>query len=120
MPNDAVDQRILEALSRNARMPLKELADVAGLSSPSAAERVRRLEDRGVISAFTIDLDLQALGYPLQAIVRVRPLPVFEEHHGVGAADGDLTGLVGLADRAVGADHRDVMAGNGQADRARF
>ena len=78
MPNDtldAVDQRILEALSCNARMPLKELAAVAGLSSPSAAERVRRLEDRGVISAFTVDLDLPALGYPLQAIVRVRPLP---------------------------------------------
>jgi DNA-binding Lrp family transcriptional regulator len=78
MPNDmldAVDQRILEALSRNARMPLKELAEAAGLSSPSAAERVRRLEERGVISAFTVDLDLAALGYPLQAIVRVRPLP---------------------------------------------
>lgn len=56
-------------------MPLKELAEAAGLSSPSAAERVRRLEDRGVISAFTVDLDLAALGYPLQAIVRVRPLP---------------------------------------------
>ena len=78
MPNDmldAIDQRILEALSRNARMPLKELAEAAGLSSPSAAERVRRLEERGVISAFTVDLDLPALGYPLQAIVRVRPLP---------------------------------------------
>lgn len=72
---DAVDQRILEALSRNSRMPLKELAEAAGLSSPSAAERVRRLEERGVISGFTVDLDLAALGYPLQAIVRVRPLP---------------------------------------------
>ena len=78
MPNDtldAVDRRILQALSRNSRMPLKELAEAAGLSSPSAAERVRRLEDRGVISAFTVDLGLEALGYPLQAIVRVRPLP---------------------------------------------
>ncbi|UVC09006.1 Lrp/AsnC family transcriptional regulator [Rhizobium sp. TH2] len=78
MPNDtldAIDQRILEALSRNSRMPLKELAEIAGLSSPSAAERVRRLEDRGVISGFTVSLGLAALGYPLQAIVRVRPLP---------------------------------------------
>ena len=57
----ALDQRILEALSRNARMPLKELAEAAGLSSPSAAERVRRLEERGVIAAFTVDLDLPAL-----------------------------------------------------------
>jgi Lrp/AsnC family leucine-responsive transcriptional regulator len=54
---------------------LKELAQAAGLSSPSAAERLRRLEERGVIKAFTIDIDPAAVGYPLQAIVRVRPLP---------------------------------------------
>lgn len=78
MPNDAfdaIDQRMLEALAGNARMPLKELAEAAGLSSPSAAERLRRLEERDVIRAFTIDVDAAAIGYPLQAIVRVRPLP---------------------------------------------
>lgn len=78
MPNDnldVIDQRIIEALSGNARMPLKELAQQAGLSSPSAAERLRRLEDRGVIKAFTVDIDPGAMGYALQAIVRVRPLP---------------------------------------------
>ncbi|MEZ2131966.1 MULTISPECIES: Lrp/AsnC family transcriptional regulator [unclassified Sinorhizobium] len=72
---DSVDQRILEALATNARMSLKELAQAADLSSPSAAERLRRLEERGVIDAFTIDIDPAAIGYPLQAIVRVRPLP---------------------------------------------
>jgi len=40
---DEVDQRMLEALARNARISLKELAEAAGLSSPSAAERLRRL-----------------------------------------------------------------------------
>ncbi|KAA0700023.1 Lrp/AsnC family transcriptional regulator [Neorhizobium sp. P12A] len=72
---DAVDQRLLEALARNARMSLKELAQEVGLSSPSAADRLRRLEERGIIGGFTIDLDLAAIGYPLQAIVRIRPLP---------------------------------------------
>ena len=72
---DATDQRILEALSRNARMPLKELAEAAGLSSPSAAERLRRLEERGVVTGFSVGIDPASLGYPLQAIVRVRPLP---------------------------------------------
>ena len=72
---DSVDQRILEALSRNARMPLKELAEAAGLSSPSAAERLRRLEERGVVTGFSVGIDPASLGYPLQAIVRVRPLP---------------------------------------------
>ncbi len=72
---DEVDQRMLEALARNARISLKELAEAAGLSSPSAAERLRRLEERGIISAFTVDIAPEAIGYPLQAIVRIRPLP---------------------------------------------
>lgn len=72
---DAIDQRLVEALARNARISLKELAQEAGLSSPSAAERLRRLEERGILNAFTVDIDLTAIGYPLQAIVRIRPLP---------------------------------------------
>ncbi|PST23780.1 AsnC family transcriptional regulator [Rhizobium sp. JAB6] len=72
---DEVDQRMLDALARNARISLKELAEAAGLSSPSAAERLRRLEERGIISAFTVDIAPEAIGYPLQAIVRIRPLP---------------------------------------------
>ncbi|MGG6893333.1 MULTISPECIES: Lrp/AsnC family transcriptional regulator [Rhizobium] len=72
---DEIDQRMLEALARNARISLKELAEAAGLSSPSAAERLRRLEERGIISAFTVDIAPETIGYPLQAIVRIRPLP---------------------------------------------
>jgi Lrp/AsnC family leucine-responsive transcriptional regulator len=72
---DQTDQKLLDALAVNARLSLKELAQAAGMSSPSAAERLRRLEERGIIRAFTIDIDPAALGYPLQAIVRVRPLP---------------------------------------------
>lgn len=72
---DQTDQMILEALQRDARMSQKELAALAGLSSPSVAERVRRLEERGVIRGFTVDIDPRALGYTLQAIVRIKPLP---------------------------------------------
>ena len=72
---DTIDQRMLDALARNARISLKELAEAAGLSSPSAAERLRRLEERGVIEAFTVNIAPAAIGYPLQAIVRIRPLP---------------------------------------------
>ena len=46
---DETDQRMLEALARNARISLKELAEAGGLSSPSAADRLRRLEKRGII-----------------------------------------------------------------------
>lgn len=72
---DSIDQQMLEILSADARISVKDLAQRVGLSSPSASERLRRLEERGVIRAFTVDLDPQALGFPLQAIARVRPLP---------------------------------------------
>jgi len=70
-----VDQRILEVLLKDARISLKELGQQVGLSSPSVSERLHRLEERGVIRGFTVDIDPQALGYQLQAIVRIRPLP---------------------------------------------
>lgn len=72
---DSADQQILEMLLQDSRTSLKMLGQRVGLSSPSVAERLRRLEDRGVIRAFTIDINPQALGYTLQAVVRIRPLP---------------------------------------------
>ncbi|WP_430472857.1 Lrp/AsnC family transcriptional regulator [Thalassospira lucentensis] len=72
---DETDQKILKILMRDARISQKELAAKVGLSAPGVAERVRRLEERGIIRGFTIDVDPEALGYPLQAIVRIRPLP---------------------------------------------
>ncbi|GAB3117195.1 Lrp/AsnC family transcriptional regulator [Novispirillum itersonii] len=72
---DETDRALLTLLTANARMPLKELAGRVGLSSPSVSERLRRLEERGVIRAFTADIDPARLGYTLQAIVRIRPLP---------------------------------------------
>src|SRR5215510_5924544 len=71
----SIDQLIVKILVADSRVSLKDLAERVGLSSPSASERLRRLEERGVIRAFTVDLDPQALGYSLQAIARVRPLP---------------------------------------------
>ena len=72
---DTLDKRILEILVDDARISLKDLAKQVGLSSPSVSERLRRLEERGVIRAFTIDIDPEAIGYKFQAIVRIRPLP---------------------------------------------
>jgi Lrp/AsnC family leucine-responsive transcriptional regulator len=72
---DELDRLLLEALRSDARMSLKELAGQVGLSAPSVAERIRRLQERGVIRGFTVEIDPAALGFPLQAIVRIRPLP---------------------------------------------
>ena len=72
---DAIDQALIALLSDNARLPHAELARSVGLSAPSIAERLRRLEEEGVVKAYTVELDPKALGYTLTAIVRIRPLP---------------------------------------------
>lgn len=72
---DPIDRKILETLLADARLPLKQLALRVGLSSPAVAERLRRLEERQVIRRYTIDIDPRALGFTLQAIVRIKPLP---------------------------------------------
>jgi Lrp/AsnC family leucine-responsive transcriptional regulator len=72
---DEIDRSLLEFLVGNARMSLKDLAAAIGLSSPATSERLRRLEERGVIRNYTIEIEPRLLGHALQAIVRIRPLP---------------------------------------------
>jgi Lrp/AsnC family transcriptional regulator, leucine-responsive regulatory protein len=72
---DVVDARILSALARDARMSIAELARIVGLSGPSAAERVKRLEEAGVIEGYAASIDPRALGLPIAAWLRVRPVP---------------------------------------------
>ncbi len=72
---DAIDARILSALVDNARISIAELARTVGLSSPSVSERVRRLEETGVIEGYTVKINPQALGLPLAAWLRIRPTP---------------------------------------------
>ncbi|AZD68055.1 transcriptional regulator, AsnC family [Pseudomonas chlororaphis] len=72
---DEIDQALISALMEDSRRSLKALAQISGLSSPSVAERLRRLEERGVLKAYTVEVDPRLFGYQLQAIVRIRPLP---------------------------------------------
>ncbi len=72
---DTIDCALIRALAENARQPVSALAQLVGLSAPSVAERLRRLEGSGLLVGYTVDLDLKALGYRLSAIVRVKPLP---------------------------------------------
>ncbi|WP_068826145.1 Lrp/AsnC family transcriptional regulator [Pseudomonas sp. BMS12] len=72
---DEIDQTLIAALMADSRRSLKALAQISGLSSPSVAERLRRLEERGVIRGYTVEVEPRHFGYQLQAIVRVRPLP---------------------------------------------
>jgi Lrp/AsnC family leucine-responsive transcriptional regulator len=73
---DAVNQRILAELADNPRLSTADLARRIGMSSPSVRERVRRLEESGVIRGYRLDIDPAAMGVPVAAWVRVRPGPV--------------------------------------------
>lgn len=75
MKMDEKDRLIIAHLREDARMPVSELAKRVDLSGPSTSERMRRLESNGVIDRYTVDLDLEALGFVLQAIVRIKPRP---------------------------------------------
>jgi Lrp/AsnC family leucine-responsive transcriptional regulator len=72
---DAVDARILSALTADARVSVAELARLVGLSAPSVAERIRRLEEAGVIEGYAASIDPPALGLTVAAWLRVRPVP---------------------------------------------
>ena len=72
---DGIDVRILDALVAEARISVADLARAVGLSSPSVSERMKRLEEAGVIEGYTVRINPQALGLPLAAWLRIRPVP---------------------------------------------
>jgi Lrp/AsnC family leucine-responsive transcriptional regulator len=72
-PVDAVSRRLLLELQADARLSLAELGRRVGLSAPAVGERLQRLQQDGVVHGYRAELDPGALGFPLAAIVRVRP-----------------------------------------------
>ena len=72
---DSVDMKLLRALTDDARTSTAELARSVGLSPPSVAERIKRLEEAGVIEGYSARISARALGMPLAAWLRIRPIP---------------------------------------------
>ena len=72
---DDTDRALLAALAEDARQPVSELARLRRPVGAEHGRALRRLETQGVIERFTVQIDPRALGYTLQAIVRVKPLP---------------------------------------------
>lgn len=71
---EATDQRIALSLAADGRMSFTDLARETGLSVSAVHQRVRRLEQRGVIRGYAARLDLEAVGLPLTAFVALTPL----------------------------------------------
>jgi Lrp/AsnC family leucine-responsive transcriptional regulator len=74
MPVEETDRAIVAALAADGRLSYTDLADKVGLSVSAAHQRVRRLEQRGVIKGYAARVDYEALGLPLTAFVAIRPL----------------------------------------------
>jgi Lrp/AsnC family transcriptional regulator, leucine-responsive regulatory protein len=72
---DAVNRRILQELQRDVRVTMTELGRRIGMSSPAVTERVRRLEEAGVIRGYRLDVNPAALGLPIALYIRIRPNP---------------------------------------------
>lgn len=68
---DHYDHRILIELQNDARLSMAELGRRVHLSQPAVTERVRKMEEKGVITGYHAKLDCEALGYQIQAIVRI-------------------------------------------------
>ena len=68
---DETGWRLLSELQQNARLSYKELGQRVGLSLPSVAERVRKMEEAGIITGYHAEVNLNSLGLPILAIIRL-------------------------------------------------
>ena len=69
---DANDYQIVEFLIRDGRMPYAQIANQIGVSTGTVHQRVKRLRERGYIDSFTVELNWEALGYPVDAFISIR------------------------------------------------
>lgn len=77
---DDIDRRLAAALVADGRATLKSLAEATGLSVSAVQARVRRLETTGVIAGYTAQVDPEAVGLPLAALVAITPLDPAHEY----------------------------------------
>ncbi len=71
---DETGWRLLHELQQNARLSFSELGQRVGLSSPAIAERMRRMEDAGIITGYHAEVNPAKLGFPVIAIIRMTSL----------------------------------------------
>ncbi|TWI60039.1 Lrp/AsnC family transcriptional regulator [Halalkalibacter nanhaiisediminis] len=69
MKIDDIDRMILDELHINSRLSMSEIGRRVNLSSPSVTERVRQMESFGIIKKYTLEIDYEKLGLPIQCII---------------------------------------------------
>ncbi|MBA3351732.1 MAG: Lrp/AsnC family transcriptional regulator [Blastocatellia bacterium] len=71
MAIDDIDRKVLQELQEDARVSFAELGRRVGLTTPAVIERVRKLEDSGVITGYRAEIDTAKVGLPIIAFVRM-------------------------------------------------
>ena len=107
---DEVDLKILDLLQRDARLTNQAIAQQVKLTAPSVFERIRKLEQRGVIRGYTANIDPAALGNTLTAFIRVTAAFDSKYDAGVQAIVRDPEVL---RDRSVGLTGADIQIAEG-------
>lgn len=90
---DEVDRRLLEELQRDARLSIRALARIVGMSAGAVGERLERLHQRGVIRGYRVEMDPAKLGYGLEALIGIQ----LSQHQSVTEAIESLDELPEVA-----------------------
>lgn len=72
---DETDRKLLELLLEDSRLPYSDLADAVGLSPPAVSDRIDRLQDLGIITRFTVDIDQSKLRESQSMLVTITGTP---------------------------------------------
>ena len=71
---DKTGWRLLNELQQNARRSYTELGQRVGLSLPAVTDRIRRMEEAGILTGYHVEVDFERVGLPVQAIVRLESI----------------------------------------------
>ena len=70
---DPIDCRIISVLQQHGRLAIADLAREINLSPPAVSQRLKRLEKEKVITGYRATVDAPRIGFPIAALVRIRP-----------------------------------------------
>lgn len=105
---DQIDKKIVILLEKNARMPLKKIAEEVGLTSPAVSTRIYRLEQAGILTGYHAQIGRKVMGYVVMAFVSLELMPGFEEEFQKKVMESEyilecynLTGQYGMLMKAV-------------------
>ena len=72
MKFDEVDRQIIDLLSKNSRLSVRELSKIINVSHPTVSRRIRKLEEKGVIKGYVSIIEDEELGYDCRALLLIK------------------------------------------------